>query len=189
MALSAIDLCARALIKIGANRIVSFSEGTLEADVAQSLYPTVRDALLAAHPWNFATTQARLTKAATAPVADFANAFPLPPDCLRVLAAGTGDRGRGLAYGIRQRMLLTDGDDVVLTYIGRPPEADFPPFFDMTLISHLAAEFCIPLTDSTLRWEALKKAADLDLRRARLIDAQEETPARIDDFTLLEDRG
>lgn len=188
MALSPVDLAARALLKIGANRIASFTEGSLEADIAASLYPTVRDALLSAHPWNFATSQARLAKSATVPVADFENAFQLPVDCLRVLSAGTADRGRGLTYRISQRLLLTDADDVVLTYVGRPLEADFPAFFDMTLINFLAAEFCIPLTDSSARWEALQKAADHDFRRARLIDAQEETPPQLDDFTLLADR-
>ena len=78
---------------------------------------------------------------------------------------------------------------MVLTYIARPDELDFPPFFDMALITQLAAEFCIPLTDSTSRWESLQKVADADLRRARLIDAQEETPSSVEDFTLLEGRA
>lgn len=189
MALSPIELCSRALLKIGANRIASFDEGTLEADIAATLYPTVRDAVLSAHPWNFATLQARLVKSATTPLADFTNAFQLPADCLRVLSAGSGDRGRGLTYRILQRLLLADAEDVVLTYVGRPAETDFPAYFDMMLIGFLAAEFCIPLTDSASRWEALHKAAELELRRTRLIDAQEESPARIDAFTLLEDRS
>ena len=33
------------------------------------------------------------------------------------------------------------------------------------------------------------EVGDADLRRARLIDAQEETPPRIEDFTLLEGRA
>lgn len=188
MALSQIDLCSRALIKVGANGISSFDEGTLEAEIAASLYPTVRDSLLSAHPWNFATFQKRLAMLATAPVADFNSAFQLPVDCIRVLSAGTGGRGSGLTYKIVQRQLLTDVDDVVLTYIFRPIEADFPPFFDMTLIAQLAAEFCIPLTDSTSRWEALRDAAEHEFRRARLIDAQEETPPAVEDFTLIESR-
>ncbi|MFO1152116.1 MAG: hypothetical protein U1E42_00420 [Rhodospirillales bacterium] len=184
MSLTAVDLCARALLKIGANRISSFAETTLEAEVATNLYPTVRDALLSAHPWNFATTQQKLVQSATPPIADHENAFDLPEDCIRVLSAGTNDRGHGLTYRIQQRRLLTNADDIVLTYVTRPLEADFPPFFDSTLIAHLAAEFCIPLTDSTSRWEALQKAADHELRRARLIDAQEETAPHLDDFTL-----
>lgn len=189
MPLSPIDLCSRALLKVGAKSISSFDEGTVESEVAASLYPIVRDALLSAHPWNFATVQTGLARLSVTPIADFSFRFQLPVDCLRVLSAGAADRGRGLRYRITNRQLLCDADEVVLTYVGRPPEVDFPPFFQSVLIAHLAAEFCIPLTDSTSRWEALQKAAELELRRARLIDAQEETPASIDDFTLLQGRS
>ncbi len=189
MALTGIDLCSRALLKIGAYSIASFDEGTAEAEVAAGLYSTVRDTVLSAHPWNFATYQTTLPKLADPPLADFANAFQLPPDCIRVLSAGTSGRGQGIRYKIKQRQLHADEDDVVLTYIARPDELDFPPFFDMALIAQLAVEFCIPLTDSTSRWEGLQKVADAELRRARLIDAQEETPPSVDDFTLLEGRA
>lgn len=188
MALSRIDLCSRALLKVGAHTIASFDEGTVEAEIAASLFPTVRDAVLSAHPWNFATMQATLPRLATAPVADYANAFQLPSDCIRVLSAGTGGRGQGIRYKVMKRQLHTDVDEVILTYIFRPDELDFPAFFDIALIAQLSAEFCIPLTDSTSRWEALQRIAETELRRAKLIDAQEETPPAVEDFTLIEGR-
>ncbi|MBK8174231.1 MAG: hypothetical protein IPK66_02760 [Rhodospirillales bacterium] len=188
MALSAIGLCSRALLKIGAQTITSFDEGTMEAEVAASLYPPVRDAVLSAHPWNFAIVQTVLAKLSDVPIADYANAFQLPSECIRVLSAGTGGRGQGIRYRVSRRQLHADEDDVVLTYIYRPDEADFPPFFDIALIAQLAAEFCIPLTDSTSRWDNLQKLAEAELRRAKLIDAQEDTPSAIEDFTLLEGR-
>jgi hypothetical protein len=188
MGMSQIDLCSRALLKIGASSISSFEDGTLEAEVAAALYPTVRDALLASHPWNFAMAYASLAPLAETPVAEFTTAFLLPSDCLRVISAGSGSRARGLSYRIIGNQLHTDASDIVLCYIGRPTESQFPAFFDQALIAHLAAEFCIPLTDSTSRWEALRRAAEHDLQRARLIDAQEETPAALSDFSLLEDR-
>ena len=74
MALSALALCSRALLKIGAQPIASFDEGTAEAEVAANLYPAARDALLSLHPWSFATAQATLPRLAARPVADFAHA-------------------------------------------------------------------------------------------------------------------
>ena len=62
MALSAIALSSRALLKLGAAGIASFEEGTAESELAANLYPPTRDALLSAHPWNFATGQARLPR-------------------------------------------------------------------------------------------------------------------------------
>ncbi len=60
MAISSIALCSRALLKLGADTLASFDEGTAEAEVAANLYPSVRDALLSAHPWSFATGQMTL---------------------------------------------------------------------------------------------------------------------------------
>ena len=84
MALSALALCTRALLKIGAQPIASLEEGTAEAEVAANLYPATRDAMLSLHPWSFATGQASLPRLAARPVADFRHAFQLPPgSCAR----------------------------------------------------------------------------------------------------------
>lgn len=188
MALSKIDICSLALLKIGASSITSFDEGTAEAEVAANLYPSVRDALISAHPWNFALAQKTLAKLTIKPVADFANAFQLPSDCIHVLSAGAAGRGRGLRYRISERRLHTNAEEVTLTYLYRPNEIDFPPFFDMALISRLSAEFCIPLTDSTSRADILRKLAEQEFKRAKLIDSQEDSSPHIEDFTLVEVR-
>lgn len=189
MALSTIALCSRALLKLGADTIASFDEGTAEAEVAANLYPSTRDALLSAHPWSFATAQASLPQLAAKPVADFAHAFQLPADFLRALSAGPQGRGRGIIYRIVESRLHADADKVVLSYIFRPSDSDFPPFFDQTLITRLAAEFCIPLTESTSRADSLHKLAEAEFRRAKMIDSQQDTPGRIEDFSLLEVRN
>ena len=71
MALSAVALAGRALLKIGAAAIQSFEEKSAEAEVAGALYAPVRDALLSSYPWSFATLAGR-------------NAEPTP----RMVAAG-----------------------------------------------------------------------------------------------------
>ena len=189
MALSSIALSSRALLKLGADTIASFDEGTAEAEVAANLYPSTRDALLSAHPWSFASAQSVLPKLAAEPVADFAFAFQLPSGFLRALSAGPAGRGRGIDYRIAEKRLHANSNDVVLSYIFRPDEADFPPFFDQTLIARLAAEFCIPLTESTTRSESLHKLAETEFRRAKTIDSQQDTPGRIEDFSLVEVRS
>ena len=189
MALSALVLCSRALLRIGAQPIASFEEGTAEAEVAASLYPAARDALLAAHPWSFATGQMVLPRLLDVPVADMTYAFQLPPRCLRVLSAGSGRRGRGLEYRLMERRLHADAPSVTLTYIFRPEEALFPPHFAQALVSRLAAEFCIPLTESTSRAELLQRLAGSDFRDARLADSQQATPRAIEDFPLISVRG
>lgn len=183
MALTALALCSRALLKLGAAPIASFEEGTVEAEVAANLYPSTRDALLSSHPWGFARGQVRLPRLAASPVADYDHAFQLPADFLRGISTG------GVRYRIAERRLHASADEIVLTYIFRPAEGDFPPFFDQALIARLAAEFCAPVTESTTRTQLLFRLADDELRRARLIDAQQETAQALDRFPLVEARG
>ncbi len=185
MALSSIALCSRALLKLGAASIASFDEGTAEAEVAANLFGHIRDALLSAHPWSFATGQVALPRLAADPVADYAHAYQLPADFLRALSLGSGGRGRGGEFRIAERRLHCNLPQAVLTYIFRPKEEEFPPFFDQALIARLAAEFCIPLTESTTRATALNKLAEVEFGRAKTIDAQQDTPGQIEDFSLV----
>jgi len=190
MPLSAVALCSRALIKLGGRTIASLDEGSAEAEVARTLYPGVRDALLSAHPWTFATAQATLAQLSGVPVADFAHAYQLPTDHLRTLSAGGPDgRGHGLAYRIAEDRLLTDASAVTLTYLFRPDESTFPPHFVEALSAQLAAEFCLPLTESTSRGQLLHQLASDALRAARLIDSQQDTPPALTHFPLVEVRG
>lgn len=188
MALNDIALAARALIRIGAAPITAFDEGTAEAEISGALFPTVRDALLSAYAWGFATGQIELTRLETAPMADFDYAYQLPNDFLRALSAGSGTRGRGLNYRIARGALHTNASEVILTYIFRPEEEEFPPYFDQALIAKLAAELTIPITESTSRAESLYRLAEREFERARQIDAQQDTPGRIEDFTLIDVR-
>lgn len=189
MALTRTELVNRALVKIAAAPIGDFADGTAESVVAATLYPSTRDALLSAHPWSFATAQRALPRRAGRPVADYEYAYQLPADFLRALSAGGAGDGRGLDYRIVENRLHTDAPEVVLTYIFRPAEQAFPPFFDQALIARLAAEFCLPITESTTRAEALQKLAEDEVKRARLVDAQQDQPARLEGFSLVGVRG
>ncbi|WP_417783546.1 hypothetical protein [Terasakiella pusilla] len=180
MSLTKIGLCSRALLKIGAHTISSFDEGTAEAEVSNNLFDGVCDALLSSYPWSFATAQMRLPRLMAQPIADFSYAYQLPGDFLRALSAGTGNVGRGVRYRIQEKRLHTDLDELVLSYIYRADPSDYPAYFSQCLISHLAAEFCVPLTESASRAEAFQRVAEKELQRARTIDAQQQTPQAID---------
>ncbi len=185
MALSDIGLCARALIKIGAAPITSFDDGHAESEIAGALFPQIRDALLSSYAWSFASGQIHLNRLTEAPIADYAYAYQLPNDFLRALSAGNGSHGRGLNFRISGNALHTNAADVILSYIYRPEEETFPPYFDQALIARLAAEFTIPVTENTSRAEAMMNTADREFRNARQIDAQQDSPNKIDDFTLI----
>ncbi|MBX3454837.1 hypothetical protein [Ferrovibrio sp.] len=188
MALNAVQLCSRALVALAARPISAFDDGSVEAEVARHVYPATRDALLSAYPWRFATAQTDLARLVAPPRADFSHAFQLPPDFLRALSAGIAERGRGIGYRIVAGNLHANAEQITLTYILRPDEASFPAFFDQALCARLAAEFCLPLTESTSRAELLFKLSEDEFRRAKAVDAQQGEPGRIEDFTLVEAR-
>ncbi len=189
MALNDVALCSRALIRLGAAPITSFDDGTAESEIAGALFGPTRDAILSAYPWTFASGQVNLVKLSESPLADYQNAFALPIDFLRAISAGQGGRGRGLNYRIARGALHTDAEEVVLSYIFRPEEEEFPPYFDMVMIARLAAEFCIPATENTSRADALFRLAETEFTRARQIDAQQDSPGRIENFSLIDVRG
>ncbi|WP_426959273.1 hypothetical protein [Muricoccus radiodurans] len=189
MALSVPILCSRALLKVGAQPIASLEEGTAEAEVAANLYPATRDAILSLHPWSFATAQMPLNRLAETPVADHAHAFQLPANMLRAVSAGSVGSTRGVRFRIREGRLHADPVQVTLTYLFRPAEAEFPPFFAAALVARLAAEFCLPLTENTSRAEMLHRLAESELRAARLTDSQQQTAQALSDFPLIAARS
>ena len=71
MTYTKIDLCSRALVKLGANTIASFDEATVEAKVCAQLYEPTLESLLASYPWRFALEKAELARLVASPMADY----------------------------------------------------------------------------------------------------------------------
>ena len=188
MSFSSIDMCSQALVKVGAGPIASFGENTTEAHVAAQLYDMTVASLLASYPWRFALKQTLLPRLTVAPDADYRYAYAMPVDCVRALSAGTTVRSSGLDYRIMHRQVHTNSEQVLLTYICRPDESDFPAFFTEALVARLAAEFCLPLTESTTRTDYLRKLAAEVYQNARLTDSQQTAPQAFQDFSLIEVR-
>jgi hypothetical protein len=189
MPLTDVDICSVALVKIGANEIVTFDDETFEADVARRLYEVTVRGLVASHPWHFSMAEAELEPVEESPLAGFSTVFALPTDLLRIISAGSSSWARGLDYRLAADRLHADSNRVVLRYQHRPDTAAFPPFFTQALIARLAAEFCLPLTESTSRADALYKLAAAEHKVARLIDSQQAVPGAVEDFTLIAARG
>lgn len=185
MKYNAINICSTALVKMGAQSISSFEDGTVEAEISAKMYPLTRDALLSAYPWSFAVGQQKLNKLNVKPLADYKYAYALPNDFLRVMSAGNGNRGFGIEYRIFENRLHTNSEEVNLTYIFRPKEENFPAFFYDALVAKLAAAVALPLTENSATTQELERQADKIVSAARLIDSQQSTPRNFEDFTLI----
>lgn len=73
-----------ALAHLGEGRLTSLSQNAPRARYISQHFGTVRDALLRRHNWNFASHFETLSADPTLPAGTFANAYPLPSDCLKV---------------------------------------------------------------------------------------------------------
>lgn len=170
---TASDFWNDALRKIGAAPVEAVGKTYADAETERALYRRVREETLLAHPWLFTLARAELERDPAAPAGDFAVAYRLPPDCIRVISAGTDGAETGLAYRICDGRLYTDADNVVVTYQRLPQVHEYPPHVGDVLVARLAAELCRLVTGNVGRAEVLDGLAASALRIAKLRDARE----------------
>lgn len=183
-----VELASTALVKLGALPLTSFADSTVEADIARRLYPMARDGLLSAHPWGFTIARVRLVPADPHEAGDGRFRFEIPGDMIRSASAGIGSSDVGLSFAIEGAQVLASSPSVTLKYHRRAPETVFPAHFVSALTARLAAELCFPITESNSRAETLSQLADAELSLAKLIDSQQKTPQRLEDFSLIRAR-
>lgn len=192
MTVSAIDIriARHALLKLGASPVSSAEDGTLEAQLFSETYERIRDGLLALNAWQFATAVIEPGRLSGAPDADYGYAFQIPADLVRIISVGTPTTGfsSGVPYRRSGYQIWTDEKDILLRYVFRPTPDTWPPYFETALIDALAAEWCLPLTESTTRAKALAELAEMSFNRSRRADQLQSTAEGIRHFSLLEGR-
>lgn len=101
------ELCRQAILRIGTAE--QMGPSTQAMLLAQSLLPQVRDSLLLAGSWTWASKSATLTADALAPEFKWANRYALPSDCLRVFRVNdTTSSSTEPAWEVQGGYLLTD---------------------------------------------------------------------------------
>ncbi len=172
---SVVDICNRALQKLGAKRITSLEQDSRNARSCNVAYPSVRDSELRAHPWNCAIKRATLAADATAPDWGRAASFQLPSDFLRKAPPYPEDNYPDIDYQIEGRKILTDETDVLyLRYVAQiidPNEMD--PLLREAISARLAVELSEELSQSSSKKEALKGEYVAIIREARKTNAIE----------------
>ncbi len=181
MAVTDVDICARALVMIGAQPITSFSDGTTEAIVAKNLYEdTVRD-LLTRHRWRFTSGQAQLSRRIDVPLDSWDAAYQLPANLL-VLHDLTVN-GYNVVYDRYQNLAYCNADTadvVVANYTFRAEEDLWPPYFISLVEVYLASLFAYAVANQIQTADYLDKKALRQLALARNIDSQQQTTRKMD---------
>jgi len=174
MANTDISICSNALLRLGDAPISSFNESNDRSRLARNTYLSMRDAVLARHPWNCATRRVVLSPDATAPAFDWEARFLLPADCLRILSVG--ERGEGDDYEVEDGYILMDGDTCRLRYVYRAPEAKWDPLLVESMTEAMRRVFAYPLTGGQNMEATIFQIADEIVRAARAVDGQENPP-------------
>lgn len=177
MATSIVDICNNALQGLKANRILSLDDGSEEANLCNQAWPSVRDAVLASHPWNCSMKLAQLQQSATAPAWKWDYAYPLPSDCIRVFAVAGATEEDVANWEVQSGEVLCNEDAPLYIAYGRS-ETDptkYDPLLTKTLEAALAAEIAYPLTVSVTARQAAETMYQNRLREARGVDARQGT--------------
>lgn len=206
MITSETDICNLGLTRLGnKQQITSLSEGTTAADLCTLHYPLCRDAVLRAHPWNFAIQRVALSRDTSyTSVFEYDYRFLLPTDpyCLKVIrtswdsnayATGAavygfpgimGNASAVIPYRIEGRYLLCNETSASIEYIGRVTDvAQFDELFVDVLAQRIAAELAPALTDNSALARNLWDGYTAKLVDARMVDAQEGTPREAVDLS------
>jgi hypothetical protein len=204
---SVVDICNLALTRIGHGQISSLDEDSKAGDLCTLHYPMARDALLAAHPWNFAIRRQELAASADyTPAFEFDYYFPLPTDCLKVIrtdfeASGSSSTAvygfpgmsgyvndivpyRLESHASLGRVIACSESTLEIEYTAKVTDtAQFDELFVDLLAQRLAAEMCVAFTDTQSLAKSMWEIYQAKLVEARLIDAQQGSAREIVDLS------
>lgn len=197
-----IDICTRALIKLGAQPISSFTDGTDRATVCANIYPGIRLYCLTIHDWRFAMKKEQLTRLVAAPVNEYTYQFQLPSDMIAGGLQAVFDSSQVGAKPVRgfeqyQRVILSDDTELYADYLIDVEETVWPGFFAEFVAVALAADIAFAVTDqantekiwSVKAWGLPSDAGRGGMFRiARNRDAKGRPPRKIETFSLTDAR-
>lgn len=177
---SEVEICNRALQKLGARRINTLTEDSVNARACNAAYTELRDAELRAHTWNFAIERASLAADATAPAWGRANSFTLPSDYIKLADPYPEDNENSRDWQVEGGKILTDESaPLYIRYVKRATDANaMDPLFREALASKLAVELCEAVTQSNTKKQAAMEGYVQAIRQAKKANAIEGVPAQ-----------
>jgi hypothetical protein len=189
---SIVSIVNTAMIALGEDPIVSLSDTTKRAILANTRYDPVRRAVLRGFPWPCAKQQANLALSTFKPLVTYDFAYTLPVDCLRFIDLPDNDRalwevGQDASAG--QLLLTNEVAPLAGVYIR---DLTDPTRFDSLLVDVLALELaidlCEPLTQSTSKIQGLTARLEAKRPIAQLTSSDEESSREWDEDIWLRAR-
>jgi hypothetical protein len=173
-----IEACNRALALFAGGSIQSFTDESSDLSATcATIYPMVRDACLTRRNWYFCKDKRQLALSIDhTPVNEWDNAFVLPSARLSgpVAVFGDGADYPTHDYEIYGDYLCCDYDTVIIDYLKRPDEGEFPEWFNDWLVMETAAALAIPVADQVSKADGFAAEAERKFRNAKFRDSQHE---------------
>jgi len=181
MATSVIEICNNALLDLGEDVIMSLGDSSKAAGLCNHRWPAVRDAVLRAHPWNCAMTQAELAAATAAPMWKWEYKYNLPTDFLRIVQI-VGEDGTDIAdWEIQGSIILcNESAPIFISYVRCETDPkQYDALLSEALSARLAATLAYPLSGSTALAQSNWQSYQDKLTEARGVDAREGVPESV----------
>ena len=183
MSFSSIELCSKALNKIGANSITSFNDDTVESEICESIYLTLKQKLLSLYSWSFAIKTAQLLQDNNVQRYDYNFAYILPNDFLRAIKISSDGK-----YKIFGNHLFSNEENVELEYIADVDEEYFSPLFISSFIYLMAAELSVSLLNDTSKYSLFYRLFNSEIKEAKSMDSMQQTNKTLKNFSLIDVR-
>lgn len=185
MSAGEVAICNNALLKLGAARITSLSDGSNEANLCALRYADCRDYVLQLHPWNCAIRRAILSPLTEVPAFGGETYYQLPTDCLRVLPDDHGE----IRFRIEGGRILAGGNTLHLRYLCQLTDTTlYPPHLAEVIAYYLSFDISYALVQSSEKQKLQYQVYQDALRRARFLDSSESRPEHVRDDLLLMSR-
>lgn len=178
------EIANRVLSKCGDRRVSNIETDPSErAQVINSMYDIVRDALLKKYPWNFAIERKQIAADSNAPAWGYSKKYKLPTDFLSLLYIRNFPD-----YRIEGGYILTnEGAPLYIKYVKRiTSEGLFDPMFSEAFACELSVECAERINGSNTKKQILAQQRDNAVKMAFMNDAIQDPPQeRQDDEWLL----
>lgn len=188
---SEVELCNRALQKLGASVLVSLDDDSRNARSCNVAYVPCRDAELEEHTWAFSIKRAALAADGTAPTWGRAHCYTLPTDFLRLLPPYPEDVVPNPDWLIENGKIYTDDTaPLYIRYVARITDPNqMTPTFREALATRLAAEMAEDITQSNSKKAMLLDEYRMMIARARRTDAIQKPPTTAYDSPWITERA
>lgn len=185
------DIVNKALLKLGQETITNITDNNERAKIANKIFDSVKDSVICAHRWAFATKRASISADETALAFGWKYRYALPQDFLRLNEICNSDPRETDNYEIEGGFILCDyATPLKIKYLASiDTPATFPPYFCEALACKLAFEFCERLKQDQSRKQMLMQEYGLAISEAKKCNAIQQATIKMPRGSLIDVRA